>query len=164
MGMQALKDNSTQTTSMVVAVPLTTGNWAGMGFSSDGEMVGSTALIATFNSTVAMASVYNLNAKSTSGVTRGSGLTFVNASGADAYSDATSGYVYMSYQVDLATSKPANPGYLIMAFGAQGSGDSLQQHSSEITVAADFVTGLLLPSNWVKLLVIMSLENDFGLH
>lgn len=137
----ALRDNATQATSIVVAVPLTTGNWAGLGFSSEGLMVGSTAVIATLNSSGAAATVYNLKGKSPSLVTPGSGLSFVNSSGAEAYYDSTSGYVYMSYQVDLATSTPANAGYLIMAHGAQDSGTTLQQHTDYISEPGNFVTG-----------------------
>lgn len=139
--MQALKDNSTQVTSMVVAVPLTTGNWAGIGFSSDGLMVGSTALIATFNAAgLPNATVYRLNAKSPAGVVPGDGLSFVGGSPAAVY-DQASRYVYMSYQVDLAKSTPANPSFLLMGYGVQSTSGTLQQHTSEISTSAQFVTG-----------------------
>jgi len=150
MGMQALKDNSTQVTSMVAAVPLTAGNWAGVGFSSNGRMVGSTALVARLNTTgVPTATVYDLKAQSPSGVVPGTGLSFVGSGSAETYYDTASQYVYMSYQLNLATSTPANPSFLVMAYGAQASDTTLQQHSNYLSVGAEFVTGTFLPSNWV---------------
>jgi hypothetical protein len=49
----------------------------------------------------------------------------------------------MSFQVNLATSTPANPTYLLMAHGQRGSGTTLQEHTSgnRIYVGAEFVTG-----------------------
>ncbi|KAG0578667.1 hypothetical protein M758_4G037300 [Ceratodon purpureus] len=141
----ALKDNATQVTSIVYAAPLTTNYWAGLGFSADGTMVGSTALISTLNDAgVPVATVYSLNGRSTSQVVAtGNGLSFVGGPPGATY-DQASQTVYVSMQVDFANST-AKPTFLLMAYGRQLAGGQLAQHDSRISTSAQFLSGVVAP-------------------
>lgn len=106
-------------------------------------MVGSSAVVAAFTSAGATVRVYALRSQTPSGVAPATDLLDF-LSGPAAVYEQTSGYVYMSFQVNLATSTPANPTYLLMAHGRVGSGTSLQEHTAYMYVGAEFVTGIHL--------------------
>jgi hypothetical protein len=136
-----LKDNSTHVTSIVYAAPLTSGRWAGLGFSGDGQMPGSTALVTTLNSAgVPVATAYSLNGRSTSQVVAdGTGLSFVGGLPGATY-DTTTKTVYVSMEVDFANST-AVPNFLLMAYGMSYSDGQLAQHDNEISTTAQFLSG-----------------------
>ena len=138
-----MKDNITQVTTIVYAAPLSLGRWAGLGFSADGIMVGSTALISTLNAAgVPIATVYNLLGRTSDQVVPGTGLNFVGGLPGATY-DQPSSTVYVSFQVDFANST-AKSTYLLMAYGAQNSDGTLAEHDSRISTSAEFISGIFL--------------------
>ncbi|XP_024392891.1 cytochrome b561 and DOMON domain-containing protein At3g61750 [Physcomitrium patens] len=139
----ALKDNVTNITSMVVSMPLSPNQWAGLGFSADGQMVGSTALIATLSSSgVPIVKVYKLNSRSTSGVVEdASGLSFVGGPADAVYDQGRT--VYVSFQLNLAKST-AGSRFFLMAYGPTSlDGQGISQHVDRISLSAQFVTGVM---------------------
>lgn len=144
-----MKDNATQVTSIVYAAPLTSNYWAGLGFSADGQMVGSTALISTLNAAgVPVAAVYSLNGRSTSQVVAtDNGLSFVGGPPGATY-DQASQTVYVSMEVNFANST-AKPTFLLMAYGAEFANGQLAQHDSRISTGAQFISGIFLPLTWL---------------
>lgn len=139
---QALKDNTTQVTSIVYSAPLTTLYWAGLGFSANGGMIGSTAVISTLNAAgVPVAKVYSLKGQSSAQVVEGDGLSFVGGP-AGAYYDLPSQTVFVSMEVDFANST-ATPTFLLMAYGPENTDGTLAGHDNRIATSAQFISGTL---------------------
>lgn len=125
---QALKDNATNYVSIVLGAPLVAGGWAGLGFSGPGEMIGSTAVVATLGVTgLPLVRTYYLKAQEQSQViidnTR---LTLTQPF--EAVYNSTIKNVFVAFQVNFATSK-AIPNYLLYAQGpASADGSTISVH------------------------------------
>lgn len=143
---QALKDNVTLVTTMVLAAPLSAGNWIGFGFSPNGQMVGSTALITTLNfSKGAVVTEYSLNGRSTGQVVKKTGaLAFVGGFPEGVF-DAASNMVYVSFQVNL-TKSAAKTDSLLLAYGSLALDGSINRHTDRRSISAQIATGIFLPS------------------
>lgn len=136
----ALRDNATQIVNMVVSMPLSANKWAGIAFSGDGEMPGSSALVATLDSSgVPVVNQYSLKDRSPAGVVKG-GTGLVYYGGApEAYFDKGT-TVYVSFQIDFSRSTP-QPKFLLMAYGKLAANGSLNEHDDRTYYDADFVSG-----------------------
>lgn len=140
--MQALKDNATQVYTMVVSMPLTANKWSGLAFSADGQMVGSSALIASLSSSGApIINQYNLTDKTQAGVIKGgTGIVFYQGSRPDGHYDQATRTVYMSFQVDSLKSA-AKANYFLMAYGSLRRDGSPDYHDDKSYYSATFVSG-----------------------
>ena len=139
---QSLKDNSTQVVSIVLGAPfIGDQQWFGLGFSDQGYMIGSTAMIVKPNSTSVEVVQYALKGQVPSAVVPDTtGLAIVGVP--HAYYDAASSTAYMSFQVNFAKST-AKANYLLYAYGSLSADGSVQKHLSQTTTTSTFVSGLL---------------------
>lgn len=127
---------------MVLAAPLSAGNWIGFGFSPNGQMVGSTALITTLNfSKGAVVTEYSLNGRSTGQVVKKTGaLAFVGGFPEGVF-DAASNMVYVSFQVNL-TKSAAKTDSLLLAYGSLALDGSINRHTDRRSISAQIATGV----------------------
>ncbi|KAG0591176.1 hypothetical protein KC19_1G155900 [Ceratodon purpureus] len=139
----ALQDNVTQVATMVVSMPLSPNKWAGIGFSTDGQMVGSTALVTTLSSNGApIIKVYSLNDRSQQGVVEdASKLTFVGGPPEGHYDQGRT--VYISFQVDF-TKSTAKANWFLMAFGSLYTDGSIDYHEQRNYFKASIVPGTVV--------------------
>lgn len=137
---QALRDNATQVATMVVSMPLSPSKWAGIGFSADGQMPGSTALITTLSSNgTPIIKVYSLNERSQAGVVEdASKLTFVGGPPEGHYDQGRT--MYISFQVDFSKST-ATANWFLMAYGNLYTDGTPDYHEARNYFKADFVSG-----------------------
>lgn len=126
--------------SFIFSFPSNINAYAAIGFSNDGSMVGSTAIVGWMPSPGAGGmKQYFLGAKSPDQVTPDKGdLYMMNAS----IVPASTSLVYMIFQ--LKTTQPSSK--LIFAIGPDGAfpnypGYALAQHSDQISKVIDYKTG-----------------------
>lgn len=145
---QSLKDNVTQYVDIVVAAPVSTSNWAAIGFSDQGYMLGSTAMIATLDANgAAKATRYKLESQVSPGACVADNSTLSILSGPVATYDSASSTVYMAFQVDF-TNSSAKANWLLWAYGrASADGATIYEHTSRTSTKSAFVTGNLPSSS-----------------
>ena len=121
-------------------MPLSPSKWAGIGFSADGRMAGSTALITTLSSSGApIVKVYSLNAMSDAGVVEdASKLSFVGGPPEGHYDQGRT--VYIAFQVDFGKSV-AKANWFLMAYGDLYPDGTPSQHVARNFFKADFASG-----------------------
>lgn len=138
---QSLRDTTTGFVSIVVSAPLAAQQWAGVGFSGPGQMMGSTAMVATLGAKGVRIDEYFLKDKIPSQVVRVSDRIKFTA-GPESFYDSKSDIVYMAFQIDFNSSK-AIPNFLLFAQGPASGVDNadLQYHTAQTYLQSDFSVG-----------------------
>lgn len=140
---QSLKDNVTQYVDIVVAAPVSTSHWAAIGFSDQGYMVGSTAMIATLPSSGAKVTQYKLESQASPGACVADNSTLSILLGPVVTYDSASSTAYMAFRVDF-TNSSAKANWLLWAYGpASADGATIYQHTSRTSTQSAFVTGMV---------------------
>jgi hypothetical protein len=144
--LQSLHDSVTNVVSIVVSMPLVaSGRWAALGFSKEGYMITSTAIVGRLiNSGIPTATEFYLKDKNPSQVFPDrTGLDFVTVP--ESHYDPKNKTIYIAFQVNFAKSA-ASPNYLLYAYGPLQLDGSLQIHDSHYSFPSTFVSGLILSS------------------
>lgn len=144
--LQSLHDSVTNVVSIVVSMPLVaSGRWVALGFSKEGYMITSTAIVGRLiNSGIPTATEFYLKDKNPSQVFPDrTGLNFVTVP--ESHYDAKNKTIYIAFQVNFAKSA-ASPNYLLYAYGPLQLDGSLQIHDSHYSFPSTFVSGLILSS------------------
>ncbi len=144
--LQSLHDSVTNVVSIVVSMPLvSSGRWAALGFSKEGYMITSTAVVGRLiNSGIPTATEFYLKDKNSSQVFPDrTGLNFVTVP--ESHYDPKNKTIYVAFQVNFAKSA-ASPNYLLYAYGPLQLDGSLQIHDSHYSFPSTFVSGLILSS------------------
>lgn len=124
-----------------MSAPLAAQQWAGLGFSGPGQMVGSTAIVATLGANGVRIDQYFLKDKNPSQVVRDRTRILFTA-GPESFYDDRYKTVYMAFQIDFNSSK-ADPNYLLFAQGPSSGVDNadLQYHTAQTLQPSEFATG-----------------------
>lgn len=144
--LQSLHDSVTNVVSIVVSMPLvSSGRWAALGFSKEGYMITSTAIVGRLiNSGIPTATEFYLKDKNPSQVFPDrTGLNFVTVP--ESHYDPKNKTIYIAFQVNFAKSA-ASPNYLLYAYGPLQLDGTLQIHDSHYSFPSTFVAGLILSS------------------
>jgi hypothetical protein len=144
--LQSLHDSVTNVVSIVVSMPLvSSGRWAALGFSKEGYMITSTAIVGRLiNSGIPTATEFYLKDKNPSQVFPDrTGLNFVTVP--ESHYDPNNKTIYIAFQVNFAKSA-ASPNYLLYAYGPLQLDGTLQIHDSHYSFPSTFVAGLILSS------------------
>lgn len=140
---QSLKDNVTQYVDIVVAAPVSASKWAAIGFSDQGYMVGSTAMIATYQGNVTKVTQYRLENQVSPGACVADNSTLSILLGPEATYDPASSTVYMAFRADF-TNSSAKANWLLWAYGpASADGATIYEHTSRTSTRSAFVTGMV---------------------
>lgn len=154
--LQSLHDSVTNVVSIVVSMPLvSSGRWAALGFSKEGYMITSTAIVGRLiNSGIPTATEFYLKDKNSSQVFPDrTGLNFVTVP--ESHYDPKNKTIYVAFQVNFAKSA-ASPNYLLYAYGPLQLDGSLQIHDSHYSFPSTFVSGLILSSIFFLLFCFLS--------
>jgi len=138
----SLHDSVTNVVSIVVSMPLVaSGRWVALGFSKEGYMITSTAIVGRLiNSGIPTATEFYLKDKNPSQVFPDrTGLNFVTVP--ESHYDAKNKTIYIAFQVNFAKSA-ASPNYLLYAYGPLQLDGSLQIHDSHYSFPSTFVSGV----------------------
>ncbi|XP_024373764.1 cytochrome b561 and DOMON domain-containing protein At3g07570 [Physcomitrium patens] len=135
----SLKDQGTGYVSIVVAAPLDVGQWVALGFSEQGEMIKSTAIIVWIARGLPRVRTYYLRDKVESAVVPdATRITFV--AGPELSYDSKQKTVFMAFQIDFAKSL-AKPNFLLYAQGQESADDAPMQHNVQWMDKSSFPTG-----------------------
>ncbi|KAG0581135.1 hypothetical protein KC19_4G227300 [Ceratodon purpureus] len=147
----SLKDTATGFVSIVVSAPLAAKQWAALGFSGPGQMMGSTALVATLGAKGVNIDQYFLKDKVPSQVVRVNDRIKFTA-GPESYYDNKYNIVYMAFQIDFKSSK-AVPNFLLFAQGPASGADNgdLEYHTAQTYLPSEFAEGTVGESAASKL-------------
>lgn len=126
---------------ILLSAPYGSTGWVGMGFSNNGLMIGSSAMVGWMDSSSnGTIQLYYLGAKSTAAVqpdNTDSRLTVVSKSSRVHYQGST---IYLSFQLQF--DEPAKSKHILFAYGsATPVNYRLLQHADESSVVFDFSTG-----------------------
>lgn len=154
---QSLKDNVTQNVDIVVAAPVSTSKWAAIGFSDQGYMVGSTAMIATLQANgIPKVTQYRLENQNSPGACVADNSTLSILLGPKATYDSVSSTVYMAFRADF-TNSSAKANWLLWAYGpSSADGATIYEHTSRTSTQSAFVTGMVGSPNLQVLFVVTS--------
>lgn len=122
-----------------MAAPLDVGQWVALGFSEQGEMIKSTAIIVWIARGLPRVRTYYLRDKVESAVVPdATRITFV--AGPELSYDSKQKTVFMAFQIDFAKSL-AKPNFLLYAQGQESADDAPMQHNVQWMDKSSFPTG-----------------------
>lgn len=128
-----------------MAAPLDVGQWVALGFSEQGEMIKSTAIIVWIARGLPRVRTYYLRDKVESAVVPdATRITFV--AGPELSYDSKQKTVFMAFQIDFAKSL-AKPNFLLYAQGQESADDAPMQHNVQWMDKSSFPTGTFLVSS-----------------
>ena len=157
---QSLKDNVTQFVDIVVAAPVSTSHWAAIGFSDQGYMVGSTALIATLEANGPKVTQYKLENQNSPGACVADTSTLSILLGPEVKYDSASSTVYMAFRVDF-TNSSAKANWLLWAYGPV-DGTTILQHTTRTSTQSAFETGTVGSPNLQVLQTLDNCQNNYS--